>query len=96
MSCKRMPKSVGRDALCDAGFFYKVFNDEEDHYPGQTFASAVKKQDVFFTILNRLMYAYRFPVNIDIFCCTASNRHQPFFISFTNYSYKANIQVQLR
>src|SRR5688572_9029128 len=95
MRSKRMPESMRRDCFFNSCFKNKVFDNQENHYPGQSLSPAVQKQNIFFPFNHRLVHSCGISVNVDEFNSAGTNWYQAFFVSLTNYSYKTYIQVKL-
>ena len=93
---KGMAQGMRRYVFSDAGFFYQVFQQQEDHYPAQFAAAAVQEKNVVVARLYGNVYAYILPVDVNVFDGAAANGYQSFFIALAQYFYKAQVKVEIR
>ena len=90
---KGMAKSMGRNIFGNACFSDEVFNDQENHHPGEPFAAAIEKQDIFFSGKRLLMRPHMAPVDGYVFRGAAAYGYQSFLVSLPDDPDKSDIQV---
>src|SRR5260221_10858247 len=96
MRGKRMAECMRRNCFLNTCFLYKIFNNVKYHYPGEFASPLVEKKNILASMLYCNMNPDFIFINIDILYSASSNRYQSFFITFTNHTNKANIEVKLR
>jgi hypothetical protein len=71
----------------------KVFQEQEDHDPGELAAAAVEEEDVLMAWLDRYMYADLLHIDADVFDGGAADGHQSFLISLADDADIAYVEV---
>src|SRR6185437_9981976 len=81
---ERMPEGMGRDTFGNPRLPDKVFQQEEDHHPGEPATPAVEEKDVFVTGFRRHMHPDLVLVDADVFDGGIADRYEAFFIAFAD------------
>lgn len=81
---KGMAESMGRDIFCDARLAGKLFQEEEDHYPGELCTPAIEKQDVLIARLKGDVNTDILLIDPDVFCCGAADGYKSFLVPFAD------------
>src|SRR5580692_10263930 len=86
MGGEGMTEGVGGNVLGNAGLPDKVFQEQEDHDPGEPAAAAIEKEDILMAGLDRYMYADILHIDTDVFDGGAADGYQSFLISLTDHA----------
>jgi hypothetical protein len=89
-----MAEGVRGDVFSDAGLPDKVFQEQEDHDPGEPAAAAVEEEDILMAWLDRYVYADILHIDADIFDGGAADGYQSFLISLADHADIPYVEVE--
>src|SRR5688500_12074238 len=98
MRRKTVPERVRADGLLQTNSLSEIFNDGEDHHPGQLSSVAVQKDKRFIAFgrsLVRTLSSYLFEVYFKIAKGGFSNRHEALLVSFPGHTQETAVAINV-